>query len=125
LSALVDDASINPKDADDIQALLSPPQQALWQRVLPVWQKRPATTSYGDWLVQQIWPDAALKPLCIDLAMTLMFGLPFENGAAVATGATEQRAGRHFRGRFWQLVGGHPPGLSGGYYGHWTYPTEH
>jgi hypothetical protein len=124
LSALVDDNSISLEDASGVEVLLSDPQRALLLRALPIWHRRPGGAPNSDWLVQQIWSDSALRPLCIDLVMTLMFGLPFEDGQAAATGGTDLRASRHFRGQFWRLVGGHPPGLSGGYYGHWSYPAE-
>ena len=30
----------------------------------------------------------------------------------------------YFRGRFWSIVSAHVPGLSGGYFGHWSYPPD-
>lgn len=33
-------------------------------------------------------------------------------------------AEHYFRGLVWSAIGGHPPGLSGGYSGHWRYPAE-
>ena len=32
-------------------------------------------------------------------------------------------AEHYFRGLAWSVIGGHPPGLSGGYSGHWRYPA--
>lgn len=29
-----------------------------------------------------------------------------------------------FQGLFWNVISAHPPGLSGGYFGHWTYPPD-
>ncbi|QIF02018.1 sugar dehydrogenase complex small subunit [Roseimicrobium sp. ORNL1] len=29
-----------------------------------------------------------------------------------------------FRGLLWPLIHAHPPALSGGYFGHWTYPPD-
>jgi hypothetical protein len=121
LSALVAD-DVGADEATAIESLTSPAQHALWQRALPVWKKR--GSDVNAWLVEQIWPDPELKRLCQDLALTLLFGLPYENGLPLQLGDEAQRAGRNFRGRFWNLVGGHPLGLPGGYYGHWTYPAE-
>lgn len=30
----------------------------------------------------------------------------------------------YFQGLLWSVVHAHPPGLSGGYFGYWTYPPE-
>jgi hypothetical protein len=30
----------------------------------------------------------------------------------------------YFSGLVWQIIGAHPPGLSGGYFGHWRYRPE-
>jgi hypothetical protein len=30
----------------------------------------------------------------------------------------------YFGGLLWRAVGAHPPGLSGGYFGHWRYPPD-
>lgn len=122
LSALVDE-EVGVDEAAAIESLSSDAQRALWERALPIWQQRPADGAHA-WLVAHIWSDPDLKRLCQDLALTLMFGLPYENGAPLQLGDESQRAGRYFRGRFWNLVGGHPLGVSGGYYGHWTYPAE-
>jgi hypothetical protein len=122
LSALVAD-EVGADEAAAIESLTSPGQRALWQRALPIWQQRPADDA-NAWLLARIWSEPDLKRLCQDLAMTLMFGLPYENGAPLQLGSEAQRAGRYFRGRFWSMVGGHPLGLSGGYFGHWTYPAE-
>lgn len=33
-------------------------------------------------------------------------------------------AEHYFQGLFWKVVSAHPPGLSGGYFGHWAYPPD-
>jgi hypothetical protein len=30
----------------------------------------------------------------------------------------------YFGALVWRIIGAHPPGLSGGYFGHWRYPPE-
>ena len=30
----------------------------------------------------------------------------------------------HFEAVLWRVIQAHPPGLSGGYFGHWRYPPE-
>ncbi|WP_165226244.1 sugar dehydrogenase complex small subunit [Aquisphaera insulae] len=34
------------------------------------------------------------------------------------------RPEHYFSGLFWDVISAHPPGLSGGYFGHWTYPPD-
>ena len=34
------------------------------------------------------------------------------------------RPEHYFAGLFWRVIEAHPPGLSGGYFGHWTYPPD-
>lgn len=44
-----------------------------------------------------------------------------------ASGQIELRFGKpdhHFRALLWDVIGAHPPALSGGYFGHWHYPPE-
>jgi hypothetical protein len=33
-------------------------------------------------------------------------------------------AEHYFQGLFWDVIHAHPPGLSGGYFGHWSYPPD-
>lgn len=30
----------------------------------------------------------------------------------------------YYQGLFWNVISAHPPGLSGGYFGHWSYPPD-
>jgi hypothetical protein len=34
------------------------------------------------------------------------------------------RPAEYFSGLAWRIIGAHPPGLSGGYFGHWHYRPE-
>jgi hypothetical protein len=35
-----------------------------------------------------------------------------------------EKPDHHFRALLWNVIGAHPPALSGGYFGHWHYPPE-
>lgn len=124
--ALLDDDTLPERDAQDLFDLLAPLHGDALTAVLDAWRARPADRSPGDWLERTIWPDPALRPTCIDVAATWLFGAPFKAGAIVATEAStaDMRAAAHFKGRFWGLARAHPPGLSGGYFGHWAYEAE-
>lgn len=41
-------------------------------------------------------------------------------GSTTSTPTEEQ----YFGGLLWPIARAHPPGLSGGYFGHWTYPPD-
>jgi Membrane bound FAD containing D-sorbitol dehydrogenase len=42
-------------------------------------------------------------------------------GTGIRSPPTERE---YFSGVLWKIVHAHPPGLSGGYFGHWTYPPD-
>lgn len=52
------------------------------------------------------------------------------SSALMKTGSTGQvelifgKPEHHFRALLWDVIGAHPPALSGGYFGHWHYPPE-
>ncbi|MRI55311.1 hypothetical protein D8770_15260 [Methylobacterium sp. DB1607] len=76
-------------------------------------------------------PEAALKAALADnraaaaaaqrLAYLWYAGrLPPEGGVDAAFPSAEA----YFGGLLWRVVGAHPPGLSGGYTGHWRYAPD-
>ena len=83
------------------------------------WEARPAGTTESAWL-RELRVDPTLRPLMDDLVLSLLFGVPYTAGAAGRAAAP----GSYFEGRFWAYVRAHPLGLSGGYFGHWSYPPE-
>lgn len=65
-----------------------------------------------------IMADATFAPLVEKLLIFLYTG--FADDPQIMAGAPEN----HFESLMWRAVGAHPPGLSGGYFGHWHYPPE-
>lgn len=45
-------------------------------------------------------------------------------GDLALTGAPPPTENEYFSARLWSIIRAHPPGLSGGYFGHWTYPPD-
>ncbi len=115
---------LDDPDAADLHALLVAAHGTALDNVLDAWDAKPADVGEDTWLRSTILP--AHSALCADIALSWLFGGPFANGApaALVPGQAEVRARLWFRGRFWELTRSHPPGLSGGYFGHWTYPAE-
>jgi hypothetical protein len=54
-----------------------------------------------------LWYTSALRDNS-DPVIALRYGDPYE----------------YFSGLAWRIIGAHPPGLSGGYFGHWHYRPE-
>lgn len=51
--------------------------------------------------------------------------LPDEHGSDLAQQQPElQNPDDFFESVLWRVIQAHPPGLSGGYFGHWHYPPE-
>ena len=69
-------------------------------------------------ITTQIMNDATLQPLV--QVVILLWYLGEIRGQAPQGG----RPDHYFQGLFWSVISAHPPGLSGGYFGHWTYPPD-
>lgn len=93
-------------------------------QLLTTWEQRPENVVPEEWVQQSLWSGPLLAP-CQDLILSWYFGAIYVNGKVVLIEeSAEITAARRFRGRFWSIVGAHPPGLSGGYFGYWSYPAE-
>ena len=66
----------------------------------------------------QIMADDELRKL----AKTII--VLWYTGDLVNTHTTDMPAEHYFSGQIWPVARAHPPGLSGGYFGHWTYPPD-
>jgi D-sorbitol dehydrogenase-like protein len=71
----------------------------------------------------KILADDALRPAVSQIVLLWFTSAMWErNGPALNLryGGQEE----YFSGLAWSLIGAHPPGLSGGYFGHWRYRPE-
>jgi hypothetical protein len=66
----------------------------------------------------QIMDDPTLR----ELAKTII--VLWYTGDLVNRRTTAMPAEHYFSGQIWSVARAHPPGLSGGYFGHWTYPPD-
>jgi hypothetical protein len=99
--------------------LRATPEAAHLERLLETY--RHIEASGGDQVTlirQSILTDPALKTLIL---MTILLWYTGELKTKEPTSATEEQ---YFSGVLWKIARAHPPGLSGGYFGHWTYPPD-
>lgn len=73
--------------------------------------------------------DANLEGIARAMCYALYTGLlPDEAGLEVERGTAPRPqiplAEDYFEGLVWRVIQAHPPGLTGGYFGHWYYPPE-
>lgn len=78
-----------------------------------------------SWLAAHLFADAELKAIAEQLIVlwyssALMGDAPPNERPPLKFGKPEH----HFRALLWDVIGAHPPALSGGYFGHWHYPPE-
>lgn len=66
----------------------------------------------------QIMDDPTLR----GLAKTII--VLWYTGELLGSSTTTMPADDYFSGHIWSVARAHPPGLSGGYFGHWTYPPD-
>jgi hypothetical protein len=66
----------------------------------------------------RIMGDAAIR---IVAKMLVVLWYTGELRSATPSPLTEEQ---HFEGVVWNIASAHPPGVSGGYFGHWTYPPD-
>jgi hypothetical protein len=73
---------------------------------------------------KKLMADAALRPTLCQIVLlwyTSALRESADNLPLVLRYGTQQA---YFGGLVWRILGAHPPGLSGGYFGHWRYRPE-
>ena len=72
---------------------------------------------------QEILGDGKLRPtVCQIILLWYTSAMRDSESATLALRYGTQEA--YFSGLVWNIIGAHPPGLSGDYFGHWRYPSE-
>lgn len=93
--------------------------------ILERWRSRDPLQDVDMWISELLSNAPALRAVCEDIVMSWMFGSAYRNGIPTAAPMhSSQLTSLWFGGVFWQIAKSHPPGLSGGYFGHWSYPAE-
>jgi hypothetical protein len=96
------------------------------EAVLAAWAERPADADPQQWIFANQWSSPEARRISQDIILSWVFGQVFKDGTAQATPAASQEelAALWFSGSFWTLAKAHAPGIPGGYFGHWSYPSE-
>jgi hypothetical protein len=86
-------------------------------------------TTFGDSHLGGIQADRELLGIARAITYFLYTGLlPEANGSDLDPKADKkpeiQLPDDYFEAVLWRVILAHPPGLSGGYFGHWHYPPE-
>ena len=93
---------------------------------LKAWAERSPDAEPQQWIAANLWSSPEARRICQDIVLSWSFGQCFKDGTAQAAPGTKQEemAALWFSGSFWTLAKAHAPGIPGGYFGHWAYPSE-
>ena len=119
--ALTGELKLNRSLAGGLLARLQgAPEAAVLPQLLQTFQEIMAQPSdqQEQAIRDMIMGDAAMRTAARMLVVLWYTG---ELRSATVSALTEEQ---HFDGVVWRIAGAHPPGLSGGYFGHWTYPPD-
>lgn len=117
--ALLGDPELPAQGAAELAELLPVQLGPGFAEAIARWAARPADVPAEAWIEAELWADTAARAVCTGIMMAWLFG------AAPTTDSDDPRwAARWFEGRFWTYAHAHVPGLSGGYFGYWSYPPE-
>jgi hypothetical protein len=110
-----------------LDRLNSSPFNPLLSRVLKMYQGLRNEPDVAEQVKKQIVADDSLRPTVCQIILlwytsTMQGNLGMNPPvAAVMRFGTQEE---YFSGLAWSIIGAHPPGLSGGYFGHWRYRPD-
>jgi hypothetical protein len=122
----MDDPQLDERLCETVLMGISEGRKALVEQVLRTWAEAPADADPQQWIKQRLWSDPASQQVCQDIVLSWCFGQCFRDGKPQASAdvGPDTLTALWFSGSFWRLAKAHPPGLPGGYFGHWSYPGE-
>jgi hypothetical protein len=74
-------------------------------------------------IVRRLVQDDTLRPVMAQVAL-IWFTSALQASPGPPAVFSYGTPDEYFGAIGWRVVGAHPPGLSGGYFGHWRYPPE-
>jgi hypothetical protein len=77
----------------------------------------------ADQVKKKIVADDGLRPVVSQIIL-LWYTSAMRDGESGALSLRFGTQDGYFSGLVWTIIGAHPPGLSGGYFGHWRYAPE-
>jgi hypothetical protein len=106
-----------------LDRLLSTPLGPAVSQVLERFAKFKADETLPDQVKKEIVSDDTLRPAVCQIILLWYTSALWDNETIPITlryGTQDE----YFSGLAWSIIGAHPPGLSGGYFGHWRYRPE-
>lgn len=106
-----------------LDRLNSTPFAPFLRQILDRFRKLKPGSTLTDRVKQEILSDDNLRPTLGQIVLLWYTSAMRDNDGIPPSfryGAQEE----YFSGLAWQIMGGHVPGLSGGYFGHWRYRPD-
>jgi hypothetical protein len=106
-----------------LDRLVSTPFGSAVRQMLERFAKFKPDETLPERVTKEIVDDDTLRPAVCQIILLWYTSALWDNGTtpiALRYGTQDE----YFSGLAWSLIGAHPPGLSGGYFGHWRYRPE-
>jgi Membrane bound FAD containing D-sorbitol dehydrogenase len=110
-----------------LDRLTSSPFQPQVREILERFRGLKQGAKLAEQVKAKIVADDSLRPTVCQIILLWYTSTMQDNLGAQPPAAPAMRFGtqeEYFSGLAWQIIGAHPPGLSGGYFGHWRYRPE-
>lgn len=110
-----------------LDRLNSSPFNPLLSQILKRFQELKGNPDVVGQVKKQIVADDSLRPTVCQIILLWYTSTVQDNLGMQPPAAPVMRFGtqeEYFSGLAWTIIGAHPPGLSGGYFGHWRYRPD-
>jgi len=110
-----------------LDRLNSSPFSPLVRQILGRFQGFKDKPDVADQVKKKIVGDDSLRPTVCQIILLWYTSTMQDNVGLQPPGPPVMRFGtqeEYFSGLAWNIIGAHPPGLSGGYFGHWRYRPD-
>jgi hypothetical protein len=110
-----------------LDRLNSSPANPPLREILDRFQGFKDAPDVADQVKEKIVADDSLRPTVCQIILLWYTSTVLDNLGLQPPAAPVMRFGtqeEYFSGLAWSIIGAHPPGLSGGYFGHWRYRPE-
>jgi hypothetical protein len=106
-----------------LDRLNSSPLQPGLTTILDRFRHIPPGPAAADQIKKKIVADDELRPVVSQIIL-LWYTSAMRDSESASLALRFGTPEGYFSGLVWTIIGAHPPGLSGGYFGHWRYAPE-
>lgn len=106
-----------------LDRLTSSPFDPFVRRILDRFQGFGGGETLVERVKDEILGDGELRPTVCQIIL-LWYTSAMRDSESVSLSLRYGTQEAYFSGLVWNIIGAHPPGLSGGYFGHWRYASE-